>query len=144
MMNYKNYKIILLMGLLVFVSIFSLSCNRKESVQLEIRNPFAEVAERVYGGLNIAQVKGMKLYKQYCRICHGDGGKGDGFNAFNLNPKPTDLTEVCKAKEDEYIIKVVTEGTKAVGKTSLCPPYGRVIPREDVYTIISYMKTFPD
>lgn len=71
-------------------------------------------------------------------------GKDDGFNAFNLNPRPADLTKVCVVKRSEYIIRVVTEGTKAVGKSSLCPPYGRTIQKEDIAAIIVYLETFKD
>ncbi len=88
------------------------------------------------------QAKGKKIYKQYCTICHGEEGRGDGFNAFNLNPRPADLTEICKVREEKYIIKVITDGTKAVGKSSLCPPYGRTIRKEDINAIILYLKTF--
>ncbi|MFQ5712575.1 MAG: c-type cytochrome [Candidatus Scalinduaceae bacterium] len=108
---------------------------------MELENPFIEAVERIDGGLNTMQVKGKKLYKQYCSICHGEGGKGDGFNAFNLNPRPADLTKVCKVREDKYIIKVVTDGTKAVGKSSFCPPYGKTIQSEGINAIISYLKT---
>ena len=136
----KN-KITLFLGSCVFVSLISNSCSMKETAQLELENSFIEAVERIDGGLNTVQVKGKKLYRQYCSICHGEGGKGDGFNAFNLNPRPADLTEVCKVKEDEYIIMVVTGGTKAVGKSSLCPPFGRTIQREGINAIISYLKT---
>ncbi len=136
----KN-KITLFLGLCVFVSLISISCSRKETAQLELENPFVEAVERIDGGLNVMQAKGKRLYKQYCNICHGEGGKGDGFNAFNLNPRPADLTEVCKVREDKYIIMVVTGGTKAVGKSSLCPPFGRTIQRKGINAIISYLKT---
>ncbi len=136
----KN-KITLFLGSCVFVSLISISCSRRETAQLEAKNPFIEAVERIDGGLNTVQVKGKKLYKQYCSICHGEGGKGDGFNAFNLNPRPADLTEVCKVREDKYIIMVVTDGTKAVGKSALCPPYGKTIQSEGINAIISYLKT---
>jgi len=98
-----------------------------------------EAVKEIDSGLNIVQAKDKKLYQQYCSVCHGEEGKGDGFNAFNLNPKPADLNEVCKVNEAEYIIRVVTEGTKAVGKSSLCPPYGRTIQMEGINAIISYI-----
>ncbi len=136
----KN-KIALLLVFLVFIPFISFSCNGTDNSRLEIKNPFIEAVEKIDSGLNIVQAKGKKLYKQYCAICHGEEGRGDGFNAFNLNPRPADLTEVCKEREDGYIIKIVTEGTKAVGKSSLSPPYGRTIQKEDINAIISYLKT---
>ncbi|MFQ5788090.1 MAG: c-type cytochrome, partial [Thermodesulfobacteriota bacterium] len=109
-------------GLSIFVLLFFLNCSRNEPVQLEAKNPFREAVKRVYGRLNMEQVKGAKLYKRYCSLCHGETGKGDGINAFNLNPRPADLTEVCKVKDDEYMIKIVIDGTRAIGKSPFCPP----------------------
>ena len=139
----KN-KIAVFLGILIFLFFFSFSCNGKDDSQLEVKNPFIEAVKKIDSGLNIVQAKGKRLYKQYCSLCHGEGGKGDGFNAFNLNPRPADLTKVCVVKGAEYIIRVVTEGTKAVGKSSLCPPYGRTIQKEDIAAIIVYLETFKD
>jgi mono/diheme cytochrome c family protein len=136
----KN-KITLFLGFLVFISFLSFSCNGKDNRHLELENPFMEAVNKINSGLDIVQAKGKKLYKQYCAICHGEEGRGDGFNAFNLNPRPADLTEVYKEREDGYIVKVVTGGTKAVRKSSLCPPYGRTIQKEDINAIVSYLKT---
>ena len=36
-----------------------------------------------------AERQGKQLFEQYCAICHGQSGEGDGFNAYNLNPKTT-------------------------------------------------------
>ena len=43
--------------------------------------------------LTYEQQQGKVLYTKYCAICHGDAGKGDGFNAYNLDPKPRDFTD---------------------------------------------------
>ncbi|MCC6995833.1 MAG: c-type cytochrome [Deltaproteobacteria bacterium] len=36
--------------------------------------------------------RGARLYKQRCAICHGNGGRGDGSIARELEPRPRDLT----------------------------------------------------
>jgi mono/diheme cytochrome c family protein len=136
----KN-KITLFLGFLVFLSFFSFSCSRNQNKQLEVKNPFIEAVKKKDSGLNIVQARGKRVYEQYCSICHGEEGKGDGFNAFNLNPRLLDLTKVCEVKEAEYIVRVVTGGTKAVGKSALCPPYGRTIKIEDINSIILYFET---
>ena len=35
--------------------------------------------------------QGKLLFEQYCIVCHGQSGEGDGLNAYNLNPKPHSL-----------------------------------------------------
>ena len=40
-----------------------------------------------------ARARGDKVYQHYCLICHGESGKGDGFNAPKLNPRPRDFTD---------------------------------------------------
>ena len=32
--------------------------------------------------------EGQALYRHYCLNCHGEQGRGDGFNAYNLDPRP--------------------------------------------------------
>jgi len=136
----KN-KITLFLLFLLFIFFSSFSCNGKDNGQLEVKNPFMEAVKKIDSGLNIVQARGKKLYNQYCVICHGEEGRGDGFNAFNLNPRPADMNEVCKKRGDGYIIRVITDGTKAVGKSSLCPPYGRTIRKEDINAIIAYIES---
>ena len=136
----KN-KITLFLLFLLFIFFSSFSCNGKDNSQLEVKNPFMEAVKKIDSGLNIVQARGKKLYNQYCVICHGEEGRGDGFNAFNLNPRPADMNEVCKERGDGYIIRVITDGTKAVGKSSLCPPYGRTIRKEDINAIVAYIES---
>jgi len=33
--------------------------------------------------LTYEQQQGKILYTKYCSVCHGEQGKGDGFNAYN-------------------------------------------------------------
>lgn len=39
---------------------------------------------------------GRPTYEQYCAVCHGREGKGDGGAANLLTVKPTDLTQLSK------------------------------------------------
>ena len=40
-----------------------------------------------------AERKGKQLYDHYCAVCHGSSGEGDGFNAFNLDPRLRNLAD---------------------------------------------------
>lgn len=64
------------------------------------------------------------IYKQRCATCHGDTGKGDGLAAATLSPKPRDLQDAAwqDSVTNEDIVKIITEGGTAVGKSPLMPP----------------------
>lgn len=53
--------------------------------------------------------KGKRLYKEHCMVCHGQGGKGDGYRLFN--PPPADLTSpAVQEKLDAALLKTIHEG----------------------------------
>jgi mono/diheme cytochrome c family protein len=43
----------------------------------------------------VDQPTGKAEYTKYCGACHGPAGKGDGFVATFLRPKPPDLTQLA-------------------------------------------------
>ncbi len=54
---------------------------------------------------------GKILYKQYCAICHGDKGKGDGLAGMSLKPRPANFTkEDIQKQSDGAIYWKLTEG----------------------------------
>ena len=44
---------------------------------------------------------GKATFQHYCQTCHGETGAGDGFNAFNLDPHPRDLSRPGVPEEEE-------------------------------------------
>ena len=42
----------------------------------------------------VPDASGRALYVDYCAVCHGDGGRGDGPAAAGLTPPPVDLTRL--------------------------------------------------
>lgn len=57
---------------------------------------------------------GATMFKQYCAVCHGPGGKGDGPAASALNVPPPDLTTLSKRHDgkfpDAYVQNVLHSG----------------------------------
>jgi len=45
---------------------------------------------------------GKPTYEQYCAVCHGREGKGDGGAANLLTVKPADLTQISKKSGGTY------------------------------------------
>ncbi len=83
---------------------------------------------------------GQKIYGTYCVACHGASGKGDGPAGQVLTPKPRDLT-LAKAKGDDYLKKVITQGGAANGLSAAMPPWGAALKPADVDAVIAYIKT---
>ena len=81
-------------------------------------------------------------FQKYCSACHGPTGQGDGrYYATSLAPKPADLTtEEMSARDDEYLFLWVSQGSAAMGKSNLCPPWGYTIKEEHIWGIIAHLK----
>ena len=95
-------------------------------------------AEDQAAGLNYAQGQGKQLFDHYCATCHGDEGKGDGQNASNLNPPVPDLTTSKSLADPAYVRRVIAEGSAAVGRSPLSPPWGRNLSPQEVEYLVLY------
>lgn len=97
-------------------------------------------SEEQAAGLNYAEGQGKHLFERYCATCHGDGGKGDGQNASNLNPPPPDLTSSKNLADATYVRRVIAEGSVAVGRSPLSPPWGRTLSPQQVGYLALYCR----
>ena len=86
--------------------------------------------------------EGKQLYEQTCAMCHGASGKGDGPTSQVLQPKPADLTVVLKDKKDAYLTKLIREGGASVGKSPLMPSYKDMLNKDQIQSLIQYVKGF--
>jgi len=93
--------------------------------------------------LNYTQREGKRLYDHYCAICHGGTGQGDGFNAYNLNPKPKDMTQksYLDAVTDQWLVEVISQGGRGVKRSVLMPSYENTLDRSQIEAIVSYLRT---
>jgi len=87
---------------------------------------------------------GRAVYRHYCATCHGETGAGDGFNAFNLDPRPKDLSDPAlqKAKSDADLIDAVRRGGAGVGLSPLMPPWARTLTAVQIEQVVGYIRTF--
>jgi len=60
---------------------------------------------------------GEGMFKEYCAVCHGKTGKGDGPAASALKQAPADLTTLAARHDgkfpDAYVATVLRNGAKA-------------------------------
>jgi len=63
-----------------------------------------------------SSVSGAQMFKQYCAVCHGPSGKGDGPVATALKVPPPDLTTLVQRHDgkfpDDYVSNVLKNGVQ--------------------------------
>ena len=86
---------------------------------------------------------GRDVYRHYCQTCHGETGAGDGFNAFNLDPHPRDLSDAAlqKAKTDTDFADAIRRGGAGVGLSPLMPPWGHTLSSQQIDEVVLYLRT---
>ena len=80
---------------------------------------------------------GRMLYTKHCASCHGRTGKGDGVKARGLDTFSGDFSgdEYQGQTDGEHFYK-----TK-FGRGEM-PEYADIIPDEDIWHMVNYMRTF--
>jgi mono/diheme cytochrome c family protein len=87
--------------------------------------------------------QGKVLFVKYCSVCHGAEGKGDGFNAFNLEPKPRDLSDkqYMSAFSDERLFQTIDLGGRGMNKSPSMPSWGGRLNRQEIRYVIAYVNS---
>ena len=85
---------------------------------------------------------GAKLYKRYCRGCHGEDGRG---GAHTFMPHIENLTkkEYIEFIPDGFLFTVIAEGGEAVGKSAYMPAWESTLSEQDIKDIIAHIRSLP-
>ncbi len=85
---------------------------------------------------------GKETYGHYCQSCHGETGAGDGFNAFNLDPRPRDFSDALfqRKKSDADLADAIRRGGSGVGLSPLMPPWGHTLSARQIDDVILYVR----
>jgi mono/diheme cytochrome c family protein len=92
------------------------------------------------GVLTAREARGHRVFLKRCATCHGPEGRGDGQNAYNLEPPPPDLRESLAKLSPADRRKVVEGGTAALGRSAMCPPRGRSMGPDDVDAVLAWLE----
>ncbi|MFQ5604673.1 MAG: c-type cytochrome [bacterium] len=92
--------------------------------------------------LNYAEQNGKLLYEKYCSICHGLQGQGDGFNAYNLDPRPKDLTAsgYLDSVSDAWLMEAIGQGGRGVKRSVLMPAYENTLTKHQIENVVGYLR----
>ena len=89
----------------------------------------------------------VTLYKEYCLVCHGDKGDGNGFAAKFLDPKPRDFTSgkykirsTTSLPTNDDINRVITKGIPG----TLMPAFKQDLDEQEISSLVAHIKDFTD
>ncbi|MGA2033507.1 MAG: cytochrome c [Thermoguttaceae bacterium] len=91
-----------------------------------------------------ARARGEKVYRHYCQICHGEGGKGDGFNSSHLDPRPRNFSDAkfWRNTRGDRIYDAVAQGGTANGKSVLMPAWGHTLTERQLRDVMVFIRAF--
>ncbi|NTU96720.1 MAG: cytochrome c [Chlorobiaceae bacterium] len=118
-------------------------CGKKEGGKAKKNAMTAADSAAAASKQPFAMKEGRRLYNHYCGVCHGETGDGAG-QYYGLTPTPANFTDraFMKSLSDEVLFKSINEGSAAVGKSNMCPPWGNSFNPEEIEFIVGYIKTF--
>ena len=116
---------------------------RSGVVRAQAENQPTSQPARQDAALSYEQSNGKKLFEHYCAVCHGLTGEGDGFNAYNLNPKPRNLAdrEAMARFSDQQLSEAISQGGRERGKSNLMPPWGHTLNERQIRYVVAYLRT---
>jgi mono/diheme cytochrome c family protein len=123
-------------SLLLGAVVLSTACARKPAA-------LDRTAGAVVPALTYEARQGQAVYQHYCQTCHGETGAGDGFNAYNLDPHPRDLSDPAfqKAKSDADLADAIRRGGSGVGLSALMPPWVRTLSERQVADLVAFLRS---
>ena len=82
--------------------------------------------------------KGKKVYEQYCLVCHGPQGKGDGPVGMALKPPPANLSgDMVKKKPDSELLTVIRKGRTGTAM----PAWEKDLSEEQIKNVLAYVRS---
>ena len=142
-MNPRRQVRVLGLGVLLITAVVSGCARGSDSSTTEPGDPVLAAlteAQRELG-LDRRGFAGLRLFEQRCVICHGSQGKGDGFNAYNLDPRPAPLEETVAQATDTYLRKVILYGSASVGLSAQCPPRGSTLTETEMRDLLVFLRS---
>ncbi|MFN6951697.1 MAG: c-type cytochrome [Albidovulum sp.] len=77
------------------------------------------------------QVSGRALYEEYCLVCHGASGRGDGPAAAGLVRPPADLTRIAERNGGSFpmirVMSVIDGYSRRGDRASIMPELGAAL-----------------
>jgi mono/diheme cytochrome c family protein len=85
--------------------------------------------------------QGEIMYQVNCASCHGVSGRGDGVVASSLETRPTNLAEDQKDLSDGYLYWRIYAGGAFEPFRSVMPGWRSLLSEEEIWKIITYIRS---
>jgi len=123
---------------LPLISVSGKSINDAATFHNKSQDPIEAILAKSEGN----PAKGKEIFQANCAACHGPEGKGDGAAAAALDPKPRNLSdpEYVSTLSNEHLIKVISEGGAAVGKSPMMAAWGGILSGNDILNVLAYIR----
>ena len=81
-------------------------------------------------------LRGRLIYDQYCAVCHGVQGKGDGSVAGRFGYVPDITQDMTRQRSDGYLYAIIRHGR------GIMPRYGdKIRDTRDRWAVVQYVRT---
>ena len=81
-----------------------------------------------------SQRRGKQVFEQYCIVCHGPAGRGDGTVVSKFVPPPDLTLEPSKQRADGYLYAMIRQGR------GIMPRYGDKVRGPDRWAVVNYLR----
>ncbi len=110
------------------------------SVATMSASSYADSRKAVKKELAKPVIRGGIVFKNYCKLCHGERADGIAraaklYGVANLAIKPADK---------DYYFKVIRDGGTSVGKSEFMPPWTGELSEEQINDVVAYLKIATD
>jgi mono/diheme cytochrome c family protein len=78
--------------------------------------------------------RGRLVYEQYCIVCHGPAGHGDGTVVAKFVPPPDLTADPTKQRSDGYLYAMIRQGR------GIMPRYGDKVRGADRWSVVNYVR----
>ena len=111
--------------------------NGRNDKYIEWKAPaWADTLTNPFKGNKEAVEKGGELYSQFCAVCHGEQGKGNGAAGYKIIPAPADHTSRRVQKQsDGAIYWKISEGRLPMS------PYKKILDDEQRWQLVNFIRT---
>jgi mono/diheme cytochrome c family protein len=97
--------------------------------------------DSVTGG-DAPEARARANYLRYCAACHGNEGRGDGFNAAYLPVKPTMHADGVHmaTRPDDTLYDGIHNGGYILNKSARMPPWGGTLSAGEIQALVGYLR----